>query len=279
MSDYVRLHPWSVVTWAEETARASRSIGEPPASEGLLAQLENILLVNRRNNAKRLAHPLKGRFWVACRPSVYILLLTPPAFAPFAMPAGQMAAGAGAYKPERVFLTALAVCLLGMAYLGIFCLRWRRQPVRRRDAVATLFSFLYAGFTALGLVMCLAFADDFDVPIDWYVLPLIILLALCIASVVYQLKSPPNPAWGTVLSMGGEMSPNKTRFETHRLHPDDQARMLDERDRAVRVLVENGLLPDVDPDELATRPLGLLHLAPVVTGTQARPTNRGTIAP
>lgn len=262
MPEYTRLNPWSVVSWAREAKEVRHRNGDLPAADEILANVENVLLVNRKNNARRLVHPLRGRFWVACRPSVYLLLLLPPAFAPFAMSAGQFADGVGTYKPERAFFTALAVCLLGMTYLAVFHLRWRRQLVRRRDDVAALFSCFYAGATAFGLVLCHMFADDFDVPLDWYVLPLWILLALCIASVVNQAKSPPNPVWGNVLTMGGEMSPNEVRFEVHRLHPEDRARMLDERDQAVRILVDRGLLTDVDPDELSTRPLGELHRAP-----------------
>lgn len=261
MSDYIRLDPWSVVTWAQATAEAFRSTDEPPKAETLLADLENTLLVNRKPNLRRLAHPVKGRFWLGSRGPLYMLLMLIPLLAPLLMYVGLMAAGdSGSYRPAVAFLTTLAVSLFVIAFLAVFYLAWRRRNPRRRSTVPTIFSCLYVVVGALSLVLYFLNVTAFDVPVDWSVLPLWILLALCVASVVYQVKSPPDPAWSHLWSASGESAPNMTRLEPRRLHPEDRARMLDERDQAVRILVERGLLTDVDPDELSTRPLGELHL-------------------
>jgi len=52
----------------------------------------------------------------------------------------------------------------------------------------------------------------------------------------------------------------KWRFDVQPLHPEDRAWMMQERDCAVRILIERGLYEGTSAEELAKGPLGQLHL-------------------
>lgn len=252
MPDFIRLNPWSVVTWAEQATETLDSRGEVPEPAAILANLENILLTNHKPNRKRLEHGIRRRYWAGALAQLYVLLIAIPLAPAVVFTSGRWWGTTRTYDPYLAYPASAFSGCVGLVVLGVFLHRWRRQ--RLRDYVATVASCLYIAFTAVGLWFAHDRADSFDGPIGWYVAPLWVLLPLSVATACYQLMSPRNEAWDHLLAE------DRTRFDVRRLHPDDQVRMLEERDQAVRILVERGLLTGVDPDELASRPLGRLHL-------------------
>lgn len=254
MSDYAMPSPWSVVRAAEEFSHSTR-YDQPLDTASVLAGLENVLLKDNRSNRARLQHQPSGRIRRQAMRQGASIMLSIPLLIPVLWLGTATTPDASWPYPT----TAVVSCI-GALVIGSFHLGWRRRHLRH-DVFAVM-SVLYTVSTGLGLGVAVLRPKTFQDPIGWFTVPVWILLALCIHSAMRQYTSPRDPAWGHLLSLRSALSPNRVRFEVDRLHPTDQRRMLEERDQAVRVMVERSLLTDIDPDELATRALGELHLEP-----------------
>src|SRR5699024_5313403 len=158
------------------------------------------------------------------------------------------------YSAGWAYPTAAAGGVLGIAVLSMFFARWFRQRVRLRGRLAPTFCVLYVIAGVLGVYRAQSDAGTFEGTVGWYLAPMWFFLILSVASLVYQFRSPHNPAWDHIIDK------RKWRFDVQRLHPADRAWMMQERDCAVRILIERGLYEGASAEELAKRPLGELHL-------------------
>lgn len=228
------------VAWAERVSRH-----DPHA----LVHVEDVLLTNLPRNRKRLRHGLKGGFRAVAWLTVFALLAVSPLAAPVVFSSGRWWGTTREYDAGWAYPAAATVSWIGVLVLAIYYAQWRRQrPVRLRDSNGTKFAVMYVVSTLLALWFAHSASETFDGSIGWYVLPLWILLPLSVLSVVYQVRSPANPV-------------SENRLDVSRIHREDQAWLLEERDQALRVLANRGLLEGASPDELAARPLGELHLS------------------
>lgn len=220
-----------------------------------LADLENVLLANDGVNLRRLKHKMRGRVWMGFLFQCSILFYAAPLANFVVFSSGRWWGTTREFGAWWAYPTAAIVSCVGVAALAFYYWRWSRQRVRFRNSAALNVCMVYVVFTVLGLVAAYRLAGTFDGLIGWYVTPMWVFLVLSIASVVYMVRSPVNPAWDTLMSGG------KRRLRVDRIHEEDRAWMLEERGRAIRVLAERGLLEgDETPEELASRPLGELHL-------------------
>ena len=241
------------VAWAEYV---------PKFYEPGLADLENVLLINDRFNLRRLKHKVRGRVRrVALLQFLAFFLGAPLANLPV-FSSGRWWGTTREYGAWWAYPTAAIVSCIGVAALAFYYWRWSRQRVRFRNQAVLNVCVVYVVFTVPGLVAAYRLADTFDGSIGWYVAPMWIFLLLTIASVVYMVRSPANPAWDTLLSGG------KRRLRADCIHEEDRAWLLEERGRAIRVLADRGLLEGGEtPEELAARPLGELHLPTPTSST------------
>lgn len=221
-----------------------------------LVDVENMLLINNDRNVRRLEPRLEGAGWRIAWLTVFALLAVSPLAAPVVFSSGSFRGTSREYDAGWAYPTAAAVCWIGLVVVGIWLVEWRRRrPVRHRDPNAAKLAVVYVISTGFALSAAHGRAETVDGSIGWYVVPMWILLPASLATAVYQYRSPADPAWPN-----SPLKAAKTRVDVRRIHPDDQAWLLEERDRALRVLADRGMLEGGSPDELANRPLGQLHL-------------------
>ena len=240
-----KLDPRRAVRWADHvTVQHQHS----------LADLENVLLADDRWNHRRLQHQVCGRIRAALVRQLYIVLCGAPLVVFLAFTTGRWWGTTHRYSAGWAYPTAAAGGVLGIAVLSMFFARWFRQRVRLRGRLAPTFCVLYVIAGVLGVYRAQSDAGTFEGTVGWYLAPMWFFLILSVASLVYQFRSPHNPAWDHIIDK------RKWRFDVQRLHPADRAWMMQERDCAVRILIERGLYEGASAEELAKRPLGELHL-------------------
>lgn len=239
---------WDVATWAEDLSKY-----EVPRD--ILSVLENLLLYNTKANLRRLRHPVRGRRWAGFWFQMCPLYLGAPIVTFFAFTTGRWFGTTHVYAAWWAYPAAAICSVWGILVLVAFYVRWRGQRVRLRGRVAPTLSILYAITAALALSRAYAFASTFSGSIAWYVVPIWGFLFGALASAIYQYRSPKRAAWDWLIDTGGR------RLDVRRVHPDDQRMLLEERNRALRILDERGFLPEASArEDLERRPLGELHL-------------------
>lgn len=234
--------PVDVLSWSKQVTRH-----DPHG----LADLENVLLRNRRENLKRLHHGLQRSTQDKVLLTIFGALATGPLW-PLVLFGEGRHWRTGTYNQYQAQSAheISAICFsAGCIVLGILLLRWQRQPLpRRREPLLIV--------TAVGYVLCALFvlirayerSGTLVGPLFGYLIPVWVTLGLSLVAIGCHWRSEPNPV--------------DLRMNVALLSDEDRAWLLEEREAAVRMLDERGLLEEsATIDEILARPLGELHLA------------------
>lgn len=240
-----KLDPRRAVRWADHVT--SEHQHSP-------ADLENVLLANDRWNLSRLKHKVRGRYRAAFLGQMYIAFCGAPLVVFLVFTSGRWWGTTHTYSASWAYPVAAAAAILGVLVLAVFFLRWFTQRVRLRGRLAPTFCVLYVIAGGFGLFRAYNLAPSFDGDILPYVIPMWAFFLLSVATLVYQFRSAYNPAWDHIIDK------RKWRLDVRRIHPEDQAWMLQEREYAVRIMIERGFWDGMTAEDLVTRPLGELHL-------------------
>lgn len=235
-----------VVVWAR-----ARSRYDDWDQETLLALTEDVLLRNTKAAKARLPHRVRPDRAGAIRLGVFGVLMIASLIGPPVFTSGRYWGTTREYNPSVAYPAASLSSLLAVLLMSVLFVQWRRQrPPRVRDGLAVKLGYLYLIFGAFTLFVAVAAQDTFRAPAGPYLVAIALGPLVAVATLVYQYRSLRNPLRNAFES---------DRIPLHRIHPDDQLLLLEERAEALRVLERRGFLEGITAVELAGRPLGQLH--------------------
>ena len=165
------------------------------------------------------------------------------------------------FRPDVEFPATAIGFSLAAALQVVMLTEWWRGG-RHRDRFQMGFSLAVAFCAVLALRLAYGVAHDVDFPATVYLIPVWIAGTLAVLlAVATAFGSAPDPgaedAWQARLELA-QAKIQARDGDLADLPPASRRALLADRNRGVEILVERGLLVDVDVEELSQRPLGEL---------------------